>query len=83
MDIFEHILQDMITNSKMRAMPAQRTIPQSYPTDQGRIYHGANGAAAPGSHQFRKIRGPHHKDNEIDLFRIVDFLMWQFQATEE
>ena len=40
---------------------------------QGRIYHGANGAAAPGPHQFHKIRGPHHKDNEIDLFRIVDF----------
>ena len=25
----------------------------------------------------------HHKDNEIDLFRIVDFIwMWQLQATE-
>ena len=21
-----------------------------------------------------KLGGPHHKDNEIDLFRIVDFL---------
>ena len=29
-----------------------------------------------------KLEGPHHKDNEIDLFRIVDFLMWQLQATE-
>ena len=23
---------------------------------------------------FTKLGGPHHKDNEIDLFRIVDFL---------
>ena len=22
---------------------------------------------------FTKLGGPHHKDNEIDLFRIVDF----------
>ena len=40
---------------------------------QGRIYHRENEAAAPGPHQFHKIRGPHHKDNEIDLFRVVDF----------
>ena len=40
---------------------------------QGRIYHRANEAAAPGPHEFHKIRGPYHKDNEIDLFRVVDF----------
>ena len=29
--------------------------------NQGRIYHGANGAAAPGPHQNR---GPHQKDRK-------------------
>ena len=43
---------------------------------------GPNGAAAPGPHQFHKIRGPHHKDNKIDLFRVVDFLIWQLQVTK-
>ena len=43
------------------------------PDIQGRIYNGTNRAAGPGLHQYHKIRGSHHKDNEIDLFRIVDF----------
>ena len=31
---------------------------------QGRIYHGANEAAAPGPHQNR---GPHHKDGKCHV----------------
>ena len=29
-------------------------------------------------HQFHKIRRPYHKINQIDIFLIVFFLMWQY-----
>ena len=41
---------------------------------QGRIYHGANGAAAPGPHQFHKIRGPTTRTTKLTCLVLLIFL---------